>query len=440
MKELIMFTVTFLVSVTSLLAQWGTPVFRIKPDDVNYLRYFYYRNNFDSAFVTYSFGEVKVSSGSGWNRLYLSSALKMNEQKQGEQGQGENTQLLQYSRSEHFIMPDSGQISYYRELSVSPSPCGIFIDDGGSGGAGDGLGHAWLVGQNKITDKTEFVVQLIRASDSVVLAVLDSVGVKQNPLSNYAPYYGTTPNHFKTIRVLPQGYGNTEAYLQVSPRRYGPTPYGIDMKMYSSWISNSTIFERDDTTQVWGLTPAQNKIIDQQYFAQILSYYDSVKTATGHLPYEGAELLFSSDSLGQIFDNRYYDQHTEPNGRVYYTEKSGFSKNASNEPERSSVKNGIVCANNICKLRDAQIESVMPNPSSGNTQISITAYKEMSNVAIEIYTIGGQKIGRIWSGLLLKGTNTISVNMSDYSNGTYGVYCNNQNGETVDFDRIIIVR
>ncbi|MBS1539007.1 MAG: T9SS type A sorting domain-containing protein [Bacteroidetes bacterium] len=439
MKNSCSFIVIFILSISSLVSQWSAPVFSIKPNDVNYLRYFYYRNNFDSALVSYTFGEVRVFSGNLWNRVYLSSALALNSQVQGEEGQGENTELLQYSRTQNFIMPDSGQISFFRHLAVSPSPCGIIVeDDGNPGGNGDGMGHLWLVGRNRISDKTEFVLRLIRASDGAVLAVLDSVGVNPNPLSSYAPYYGTTPNNMKTVRSLPQGYGNTEVYLQVSPRRYGPTPYGIDMKMYSSWLGFSTIFEFD-TIQGIGLSNLQYKQLHQQYFAGILSYFDSVKAATGHLPSESLGLNLGTDSIAQIFSDRYYDKHIEANGRVYYTEKnSGFSKNASEQSSAPQSKNGIICVGNLCKLKSAEIQLVRPNPTAGNTEISITAYKEIPNVTLDIYTVSGQKIGRVWSGTLNQGKNFISINVSDYSNGTYGVYCNNQSDETMDFDKITI--
>ena len=113
------------------------------------------------------------------------------------------------------------------------------------------------------------------------------------------------------------------------------------------------------------------------YFNEIISYHDSVKAATGILPTESSDLLIGSDSLSQFFLDRYYDKHFRTNGDAYYIEKnSGFSKNTE-KAEAPKFKNGLMCTNNMCKLKDAEITTIIPNPVTTSTQITIICFKSV---------------------------------------------------------------
>ena len=437
-------SITLLLCCYNSNAQISSMIFPITPENQNYLRYLFFRNQFDSAEINCFIGEYRLTNSGTTTRINLNKTSQCNTVIQGDSAQGENSNLLPYSRSENFTMPSSGvaSLTFYRNMTLYRIPCdglGGGAGGGNTGGNGDGNGSNWIIGQGRIQDKTEFVTKLIRTSDNVVLAVIDSVGANTNPSSDTVFVYGTSPVKTKHTRLLPTGYPGISVYLQVSPRRYGPTPFGIDMKHecpamwnYSSVIDSMGHGSRDTTLESSILVAEK---------ALLFNYYDSIVTTTGHLPADSIiNNMILIPALADSFHLRYFDAHTLPNSSVYYTEKDwGLSKHSDlyNTPNK---KNGIICVNNICKIKDAEIQTILPNPSSGSSEIIINAYKDIANVSLYIYTMRGQRIGQVWSGSLSKGDNKISVNVSDYANGTYGIYCNNQNGETVDFDKIIIAK
>ena len=47
------------------------PIFQIKPQNIDFLRYFFISNLYDSAKVIYKFGEVKLISGDNTNFINL---------------------------------------------------------------------------------------------------------------------------------------------------------------------------------------------------------------------------------------------------------------------------------------------------------------------------------------------------------------------------------
>lgn len=436
--------IVFALAYSTSHAQVSTMIFPIKPEDQNYLRYLYFRNQFDSAEITCFFGEYRLINGGNTTRINIINAMPHNAVLEGDSAQGENSNLLPYSRTENFTMPPSGtsQLSFYRNMTLYNIPCGSGGGGAGGGEVGeggvDGNGSHWLIGQGKIHDKTEFVTKLIRASDNAVLAVLDSVGVNTNPSSDTVFVYGTSPVKTKQTRILPTGYGGTSVYLQLSPRRYGSTPFGIDLKHYCDvpWNFSSVIDSMGHGSQ--DSTLEDSILIVQKTL--LFNYCDSIISATGHLPQDSImDRFLVEPPVMDSFFFRYYDSHTLPNGKKYYTVKSGYAKSSSMF-DNSNKKNGIVCANNMCKIKDAEIQRIQPSPTSGATQITINAYKNVENAALDVYTLSGQKIAQQWSGTLLKGNNVISVNFSDYANGTYGIYCNNQDGQTIDFDKVIIAK
>lgn len=285
----------------------------ITPQDHNFLRYFYFKNLFDSAQTSYRFGEVKLIVNDTAQRVYLSSLLNDGDFIQGDNNQGVMYNLHEYARTQNFLLPSSGYISYYAHLEALPAPCDASVGDTSDGGICNGfpigqLPYHWAVGTGRIHDRTEFAVQLLRASDDSILAVFDSVGIAPNPDCIYAKFYGVDPDNVLRKRAIPAGFQGELAYLRISPRRYGTTNYGITLlNEANKFVALSY------TNDGLGFRKFASFTEDSAYFRgyiwnRIVDYYDGEATQTGEYPKRVPRYIFDY-GLDTLYYGKYFDKY-----------------------------------------------------------------------------------------------------------------------------------
>lgn len=407
-------------------------IYYLKPEDKAYLRYFIFENHFDTAYVKCQIGEFRVVNQGVENRVNIAQTLENCVEIEGDTATGEDQTLLQYSRTEQFIMPENGQVKFFRRL-MAKFPCGSQPGNGRpiGGGTGDWRDDHWFVGTGRILDKTEFVIQLVRATDTTVIATIDSVGVSPNPNSQLAHRYGTDPDVMNHLRNLPNGYGGIPCYFRVSTRRFGPTPYGISFRINSSWVSQSHFNEYDSAT-IFRCDSSYYYLIEDRFTNFVINYLDSVKTVTGKLPnYSGLPL---SDYLDSLIKARYYEMHIH-NGDTIWVEimdSSYYQK-----------KGELLNKDKINELSEKQIYicQISPQPiTSGFTKILIKSGSKTENAIIELYSVDGEKLKTLWKNTLFKGDNFATINLTEFNPGIYIIRLNNDSGVTFDSQRIVITK
>ncbi len=410
----------------------------VTPQDHNFLRYFYFKNQFDSAMVSYRFGEVKLIVNDTARRVYLSSLLAENSFVQGDSIQGVMSNLLGYSRTENFIMPASGTISYYAHLSTLRLPCDANIDTSNKGGGCDEATYGdsrWLVGVNKIQDRTEFVVQLLRASDDAVLATYDSLGIAPNPNCIYADVYGSSAGFTKHSFAIPVGYQSEPAYLRISPRRYGPTPYGIILLNEATKFM-ALSYSTDDLGYKKHAAYSNDSAYFHQYvWKRITEYFDSTAYQTGHYPAMIPRYVFDY-GIDTLYYNKYFDKRISSAGKEYRVlkEYNGLVK-ASSKTENYLKYVNVPSSS----LKEFEITDIYPNPSDGsNITVQLKGAYNTIGVYANILTLAGRKIGTPWYGSIVKGVSSVSFSLGDYSSGSYLLCFINNVGQLVDVRKIII--
>lgn len=399
-------------------------IFDYRAEDRDFLNYYYIWNQFDSSVVMYEFGEVTFVNTSRHN-IPLSKIVKDGQQIQGVGTQGVSTDLELIARTEDFNVPSEGEIQWFGRLQSFRTPCGRL--SGGHKDEPNRPSQSW-----GIVDRTEFVVQLVDAQSGTVIATLDSVGVQPTGAgtSTVDTRYGTNVERVKRSFAIPASYTGTKVYVRISPRRYGPTPFGLTISRYRSWINLSAEYDSTGTTQI-PLT--QTEVLRDQWFTELIIYCDSVKQQTGWLP-ELQGISFAKESHLAIFHSKYFTPAVDINGDTVWNEihTTPISK-------RSAGNTRIVGAVDVAPL--ARITSIAPHPVvSENISFTLLVGMDM-NARLELISLDGKQVGNLWNGSLRVGRLNLTVPIpKEIPNGSYILVLYGEPGGRITQEPLIITR
>ncbi len=446
MKKIILIILIIIVNCNltaqvDLQTTLNNTIFKINKNDMQYLRYFMYINEFDSSFVQCQIGEFRIFQVGDTSRILLNvhEDFYSNTCVIGDSALGEDLYLKNLSTSSTFTMPDSGEVHFFRYLSVY-KPCGqdVYEGDCDNPPFGDGMDKHWLVGYGNILDDTEFVIQIRNAQTHSLICTIDSVGVLRNPNSCYAGRYGTDPSKANHVRQLPTGYGGTGAYISVSPRRNGPTPYGMRMNVWSANFSQSTLLEYDTLNISKCDSPVLYDSLFVRYFEKYLQKCDSIRLAGSKITSdENAYLSYCSlfnESQADTYFNRYFDPVVSPvTGDTAWVEKDtvDFNKNPV----------WIVQDGRFIDVTDdvAHIEKMWPNPSpGGNLNLMIVSKENLPEISVSFNDMQGRKIESVQLGRISKGENEFNLQLGDLNTGAYMLVLRGPKNAVIDTRKFII--
>jgi hypothetical protein len=388
--------------------------------------------------VYYQVGEFSISGGGQVKKAPLRRFIPRGYDYHGLNCQGTDTLLERQSRTENFFMPSGpGEVKYFRRLSARPK-CGTVgpLQGSETGGNGTWEDDWYRVGVGNILDRSEWVIQVVRASDNTVLFNIDSVGVNPNPESIYAQRYGQYPTQMSHTRNLPSGYAGQEVYIRISPRRWGPTPAGFVMeeqryKVCLSGLQEYSPYPPDHVSghyifKCW--SQSDRDAIENMWFNELISYSDSIKLATGHIPVV-TPLYFDLPGEEDFYNNRYFTSSVI-NGITVWTERQAFPPP---EYKPTILNNDIISSSNNIIIKD-----ITDHPSLGSLNISIETKEDISDLMLSIYTYTGNEIsGDVWHGNLRRGMNFVTINTQSFTNGIYLLILNKGN-EVIGRNKIII--
>ncbi len=403
-------------------------IFPITQEEQAFLYYWNFYNPFDSAYVNCTIGEFRVLNNNSINWIIITRPYNIKNEFQGDSIQGEDHILRSKAFTNSFVYSLNSSLKFFRELSVGV-PCDK-SDNFPSGDETDNLSwieKLFVTGVQRILDRTEFVIQLVRSSDDAVLFTIDSVGIDVNPNSIVAPAYGTQPFTMNRTVTLPNAYAGEEVYIRVSPRRWGSTPYGILLTIRPSWISLSSIKEYGENNyfNTEKCSEAEYSTLDSVYFANLLTHCDTVKSITGKLP-EGtiARKLLTKEQQDTII--KYYYDSIYINGKKYYEEKNYDT------PYTEILESKI-----SDKERAIEIQKVYPNPLRDNIiNFEIKSSEDFSGCYFELTDLEGRFFLRSTNFNLHAGKNSINRKLNIYP-GTYIIIFKTRDNRILGFTKMI---
>ncbi len=403
-------------------------IFPITDSEQAFLYYLSYTNSFDTAFVNCKIGEFRVTKNNDRENLIIIRSLYKDNVFEGDSTTGEDLTLRAKSYTNNFVYETGSSLSFYRELSV-----GVFFGKGENYPSKEELNNLnWLdkifvVGKNRILDRTEFVIQLVRASDAQVLYTIDSAGIDVNPNNIVAPIYGTSPESINHTVNLPDNYAGEEVYIRISPRRWGTAPYGMKLSIEPAWISLSTLFEYGANNNFFKekCSQSQNNTLDSMHFARVMKHCDTIKSITGHLPTGTIERKPMSEAQNDTIIKYYYDT-VNYEGHIFYKEKD-FQQGAAGVPEELFGTGD----------KDINIIRTYPNPiNKDEINIVVHSKKPESNCYFEICNINGLKFIKSTEFAIAEGENIINKKLNLFP-GAYFFILRNSAGQYLGSVKII---
>lgn len=406
--------------------------FSFRTENKGYLHYYYFTNIFDSSAVTFTFGEVAFTHGSTTSRIFPTTLLALEQQIQASDIQGENIDLRTVARTEDFTLSSGGTLSWFSRLTSFRSPCHDGYTDGGSP---DKPTQAWA-----LLDQTEFVTELMRVSDNTRIAVLDSVGVMP-PASSGPPVdtrYGTVPQNVNKSYTIPASLDNVQAYIRISPRRYGPTPLGMKLQKITNWINLSAYY---DSTGVGFISAAAYDSLGKAYYQNFFDYTDSIKSTTGWLP--DISNVGLNDSLATIFHARYFTPHVDSaTGKTYWSEKNILPKTGKiiMEDVLGEDKDAArsVRLSRMVVTGYPEFLSISPNPGkAGQIAVKVRSYAAQT-VAMRLISMDGKPLGTLWTGTLTKGIDDYTLDTSNLASGAYFLSLESHDGSRFHNIKLVV--
>lgn len=386
------------------------------------LRYYRFQNVFDSSRTTYVFGEVAMTHRGSIQRVSINTSIELYRSMAGMDGIGEDTVLRTYAQTQNLILAGGATLSWFSELASFRSPC-----DPKKVHPEEGEGPNVPVQTWRMLDRSEFVVELVRTDTQTRLAVLDSIGVAPPQADVLVDTrYGTNPQSVAKRYTVPGEFDGIEAYLRVSPRRYGPTPYGMVLCAIKNWVNFSARYDSTGTTYI----PEQDYIdLSNTFFAELLDYCDSVKNATGWLPERIYEGIGFSLAENNILNSRYYTEHTDSiSGQKVWIEIPAWVWSKKGAPPRFK--------GNVAEI--VSVHKIIPNPASDHVTLILMAKFERQAV-VQLYSQEGRGV-QLWSGMLQEGENGITLITNTLTSGAYTLVVENADGKRLTSAPLIINR
>lgn len=262
--------------------------------DYDYLQHYSVMNVFDSVAVSYVVGEFRVGNSVAERRVHLDTLLRLDSMVVNTGGAGVQTTLAGRLRSEVVTLtPGDSTIRFHRELRArAVEPYGMRAT------------AAW-----KFDDRSEYVVQIVRASDNVVLATIDSVGIDSTTTysTQMTPLYGTAVAQWCRQVSVPNGTSGVPIYFRIEPRQYGTSVYGMTAGRSALRCSRSLMYGCNDLSQPWN----EIAVMDSLRFSMIVHHkLNDLATTCAVAPFDYLELTKEQgDSLFKllfVLDTSYY--------------------------------------------------------------------------------------------------------------------------------------
>ncbi|MCX7879196.1 MAG: hypothetical protein N2517_00860 [Ignavibacteria bacterium] len=300
-------------------------ILAIYPENLPYLVYGNFMNVFDTCNVSMKIGEFRIKDSFGTSsRLFLeidSNLLSLEHPNVflGEGGQGyllgvsqrgEDSILSSVLKTNVFKYSANSKLLFFRQLRAGIKCLEEPEQQDTTLHRCPDIPPLFLLNKYCIHDTSEWVVQLIDASNHHLLAVLDSVGFLPNGECPYGIAYGTNPYRMNQERSLPNEFANKDVYIKISVRRFGPTLYGMLFNIIVSRLNFSSIYEYNELCDFLQYSCKFDlKWFDNFYFNKVISYLDSIVSVNNRPPYQDELPLWYFFDIDSNYTTRIYNRY-----------------------------------------------------------------------------------------------------------------------------------
>lgn len=390
------------------------PFFAISTNDRRCLRYAVVRNVFDSAYVQFTIGELRVQTDNTVRRIpFELEEVGGQTMVQGTPMQGRDMSLAAFLHSAPFDVPQQGgNIGFFRMVRVQRGCIERGSADEPQAGDDPKSAVDWnfCPGLNVLHDTTAVTIELVRVDDGAVVATLDSVVVRSTANSRFASLTGSAPTTVnRSIPIPAQAYGQ-RVMVRIVPYRYGPTPFGCTAHREDTWISKSAhLTYEPGETPVMDQQDSRWARLDSLYWQQLVSFYDGVLDQYGCVQSVMIPTYFPSEHHRREFLRRYFDvtPQTSADTSVTYVRS-----------RPCSTASAMPAATNAPATTDVAVISSSWSQHA-DVALSIRSFQPIPQAAIDLVSAtSGQVIGS-WNLDVTTGHTTLTLHVPGLATGAY---------------------
>jgi len=321
-------------------------LFLMRDGDAPYLRYLSsVVNRYDRASVIYTLGEIELVGPKASRRVaFDDSVLVAREGMLNANMQGVQRDLLPYARSHVFVLDASETtITFFRSLSMSNVDTLLQRTS------------AW-----RCPDRTEYAIRLVRAQDDSVLAVVDSVGIDSTlTASNALKTYGTHVDRWCREYTVAAQHRGIPVYLQLVPKRWGPTPNGVALASVQKTFSESVYYSCGQSTP----DSARWVALRSRLLDRFLAFAAASWASNCAVPPPPPVLLTAG--FTEEYNRRYFDIVTHQNAEVLVRKECPNAKSSAPNQPTSPRLHGI-------KMVMGRLDVCIATSSGSQVEVDVT--------------------------------------------------------------------
>lgn len=224
MKKIVSISKTIIIVLclfcTDLVSAQVTPdsAYMITDADKKWLVYYDIANQFDSATVSFQYGELLIRNSTTKQRIHPVTTLTHYTWVQNDGANGVQTDIQALMKWDTVTIPNSSEVRFFRKASVKTC-CPSQNDHQHSNGAV----ATWSVPDSL----TECILEARDATNDTVVFVADSIGIRTCNSITYTDFYGHDSIATYHATTIPSHAWGKKVYFTVKPRRYGNSAYGM---------------------------------------------------------------------------------------------------------------------------------------------------------------------------------------------------------------------
>lgn len=173
-------------------------------------------NHFDSVSVRYDYGEVFIGSDDTWQPVelrYSKDNLHLDSR-----GKGADTMLSRHLVTEPFEYSGQAFIYFHRGVFIISK---YFNEE------------SWFAHVGNIVNEQSFTLEIVELMTKRIVAVIDSVYVGANPLTEDVPHYGELIDSFSIRKQLTNLVHGTVYFVRLVPYRNGSKEIAVHASLYT---------------------------------------------------------------------------------------------------------------------------------------------------------------------------------------------------------------
>lgn len=414
-------TLLFIMSDNALCQLTPDTAFVITDTDKQWLTYYDVVNKFDSATVSFQYGEMLVKNSVQKRRILPITTLTSYTWVQSTATGNIQSDIQALMKWDTLTIPPSSELRFYRKASVK-SCCPEQNDHQHPNGASS----SWSVSDSV----TECILEARDVTCDTVVFVADSVGITACNSATYAGFYGN--NSVVTYHTLsiPQSAWGKRVYLTIKPKRIGTTPYGMECVTTPYPFARSLV---DRGSALGFASKSKHDSLMAKRFSLFMQYAHAAWDAYCWIPKHN-QFSFSKEETDTLLSHFYRD--TIVDGRTVWKMKECNGDSCGIVYAKSSNTQHRKEHNTTLYTNALSVENVKTDGSRISLDLDLKGAPQ--RIMLSAFLISGQEVGWPYWVTINEGRSTVTLEVGHVPTPVVVVRVANEHGYALAFTKVFL--